>query len=149
MQPTIKISDSLTKELAQNYDTRCQTYTKKFLPLSIASQLAEKKGTSTTSEICDPDINESVLGYNMDLSIPTFKIYQGDLSCEKVGFWKWLFDIKSDNIGYAFKGIKVWFIALPLGIYLAILGIRIIRRIFNISSGNKKAKTRNIIILAT
>ena len=85
---------------------------------------------NTQTENCNTSINISLLGYELDTSIPFFEVYLGDLSCNSINRIRWVFELEDNSGIYKITGLKLWILLLPVFILL-ILNIATSNNILN------------------
>jgi hypothetical protein len=98
---------NFSRDYMDNYSEMCVPITGRKLPY-----LNEQNKTQNLSSLypnCKTDIDSTPLGYNMDWSIPFFRVYFGKLGCDSVNKWKWWIRLEDNGENtYTMKGIKIW-----------------------------------------
>ena len=103
--------DTSEEELSQfigNYTEVCVPITGRELPF------LDKRTTFPFLEInaeeCSSDVNSTILGYDMDESLPFFKLSLKESSCKKVESLRWWFKLDRIGDGLSIVGIRLWWI---------------------------------------
>lgn len=119
------------KPYVENYTEICGTETPDLVLPPIIFDVGKIEILQDNEFICDSYINKTFMGfYDMDWSIPFFKIHKGIINCGATQFWKWFLNYeKTGKYDYSVTGIKLWWIILSFLISIIVIYYRINHKI--------------------
>lgn len=118
LKDDVKVSLDVLRYYSDNYDKLCYSKTNLKLPV-IKRDVKTLTIVDINNTRCALNFARDVIGYDLDLAIPFFKIYlPQNTQCNAINSFKYLFNLESDTQGIYINGVRAYLLIVPIFMFL-------------------------------